>query len=151
MRNISFSAGYGYFSDKSYTITNFGDSFHDALFVGFGGISPVGKKTSFILDGMLISNTKDNSKYDQQNTNRPWHNTTDPAITNTTLILMPGMRFYSSYDKAFQISDDEALPNKISEQVRTLESNKALLMTYGTTLVGREEKNHDHTWKNKQN
>ena len=38
-------------------------------------------------------------------------------------------------------SDDEALPNKISEQVRTLESNKALLMTYGTTLVGKEEKN----------
>ena len=104
MRNISFSAGYGYFSDKSYTITNFGDSFHDALFVGFGGISPVGKKTSFILDGMLISNTKDNSKYNQQNTNSPWHNTTDPAITNTTLILMPGMRFYKSYDKAFQIS-----------------------------------------------
>ena len=38
-------------------------------------------------------------------------------------------------------SDDEALPNKISEQVRTLESNKALIMTYGTTLVGKEEKN----------
>ena len=37
-------------------------------------------------------------------------------------------------------SDDEALPNKISEQVRTLESNKTLLMTYGTTLVGKEEK-----------
>lgn len=38
-------------------------------------------------------------------------------------------------------SDDEALPNKISEQVKTLESNKALLMTYGTTLVGEEDKN----------
>ena len=33
-------------------------------------------------------------------------------------------------------SDDEALPNKISEQLKTLESNKKLLMTYGTTLVG---------------
>ena len=38
-------------------------------------------------------------------------------------------------------SDDEALPNKISEQVRTLENNKELLMTYGTTLVGKEEEN----------
>lgn len=104
MRNISFSAGYGYFSDKSYIITNFGDSFHDALFIGFGGISPVGKKASFILDGMFISNTRDNRSYDPQNTNNPWRNTTDPTITNTTLILMPGMRFYSSYDKAFQIS-----------------------------------------------
>ena len=104
MRNVSFSAGYGYFSDKSYTITNFGDSFHDALFLGFGGISPVGKKASFILDGMFISNTRDNRSYDPQNTNNPWRNTTDPTITNTTLILMPGMRFYSSYDKAFQIS-----------------------------------------------
>ncbi len=104
MRNVSFSAGYGYFSDKSYTIMNFGDSFHDALFLGFGGISPVGKKTSFILDGMFISNKRENRSYDPQNTNNPWRNTTDPTITNTTLILMPGMRFYSSYDKAFQIS-----------------------------------------------
>ena len=104
MRNVSFSAGHGYFSDKSYTISNFGDSFHDALFLGFGGISPVGKKASFILDGMFISNTMDNRSYDPQNTDNPRRNTTDPTITNTTLILMPGMRFYSSYDKAFQIS-----------------------------------------------
>ena len=105
MRNISFSAGYGYLSDKSYTFTNFGDSFQDALFLGFGGISPVGKKASFVLDGMLISNTRDNRSYNPQNTDPyPWRNTTDQTITNTTLILMPGMRFYSSYDKAFQIS-----------------------------------------------
>ena len=36
-------------------------------------------------------------------------------------------------------SDDEALPNKISEQLKTLESNKELLMTYGTTLVGKKD------------
>ena len=36
-------------------------------------------------------------------------------------------------------SDDEALPNKISEQLKTLESNKKLLMTYGTTLVGKKD------------
>ena len=36
-------------------------------------------------------------------------------------------------------SDDEALPNKISEQLKTLESNKELLMTYGTTLVGEKD------------
>ena len=41
----------------------------------------------------------------------------------------------------FLDSDDEALPNKISEQVKTLESNKKLLMTYGTTLVGKEDEN----------
>ena len=38
-------------------------------------------------------------------------------------------------------SDDEALPNKISEQLKTLESNKKLLMTYGTTLVGEKDEN----------
>ena len=38
-------------------------------------------------------------------------------------------------------SDDEALPNKISEQLKTLESNKELLMTYGTTLVGEKDEN----------
>ena len=104
MRNMSFSAGYGYFSDKSYTITNFGDSFHDALFLGLGGIAPIGEKASFILDGMLISNTKDNPYYDESISSDNYRNRTDQTITNTTLILMPGMRFYKSYAKAFQIS-----------------------------------------------
>ena len=104
MRNISFSAGYGYFNDKSYTITNFGDSFHDALFLGLGGIAPIGEKASFILDGMLISNTKENRYYDGSISNNDYRNRIDQTITNTTLILMPGMRFYKSYAKAFQIS-----------------------------------------------
>ena len=38
-------------------------------------------------------------------------------------------------------SDDEALPNKISEQLKILENNKELLMTYGTTLVGEKDEN----------
>ncbi len=38
-------------------------------------------------------------------------------------------------------SDDEPMPNKISEQVRALESNKDLLMTYGTTLIGKKDGN----------
>lgn len=104
MRNISFSAGYGYFNDKSYTITNFGDSFHDALFLGLGGIAPVGEKASFILDGMLISNSKDNPYYGGTSSYYDYRNRIDQTITNTTLILMPGMRFYKSYAKAFQIS-----------------------------------------------
>ena len=104
MRNISFSAGYGYFNDKSYTITNVGDSFHDALFLGLGGIAPVGEKASFILDGMLISNSKDNPYYGGTSSYYDYRNRIDQTITNTTLILMPGMRFYKSYAKAFQIS-----------------------------------------------
>ncbi len=104
MKNISFSAGHGYFNDNSNT---FDTPSQDALFLGLGGIAPVGKKASFILDVMLISNTKDNPYYDQS-PSRPWNssriNTEDPTITNTTLILMPGMRFYKSYDKALQIS-----------------------------------------------
>jgi hypothetical protein len=105
MRNISFSAGYGYFNDKSYTISRIEDSFHDALFLGLGGIAPIGEKASFILDGMLISNSKDNPYYDGSiSYNAGNRNRTDQTITNTTLILMPGMRFYKSYAKAFQIS-----------------------------------------------
>ena len=104
MRNISLSAGYGYFNDKSYTITNSEDSFHDALFLGLGGIAPIGEKASFIVDGMLISNTKDNPYYDESISYNGYRNRTDQTITNTTLILMPGMRFYKSYAKAFQIS-----------------------------------------------
>lgn len=101
MKNISFSAGYGYFNDNSYT---FNTPKQDALFLGLGGIAPVGKKASFILDGMLISNTKDNPYYDGSISYNGNRNRTDQTITNTTLILMPGMRFYKSYAKAFQIS-----------------------------------------------
>ena len=61
MRNISFSAGYGYFNDNSYT---FNTPNQDALFLGLGSIAPIGEKACFILDGMLISNTKNNPYYD---------------------------------------------------------------------------------------
>tara|TARA_B100000242_G_scaffold212289_1_gene154471 strand:- start:161 stop:1732 length:1572 start_codon:yes stop_codon:yes gene_type:complete len=36
-------------------------------------------------------------------------------------------------------SDDQPLPDKISKQVNVLEKNKKLLMTYGTTIVGKNE------------
>ena len=36
-------------------------------------------------------------------------------------------------------SDDEPLPNKISEQVKFLENNEKILMTYGTTIIGKAE------------
>lgn len=104
MKNISASCGYGYFNDKSYNL-NFDTPFHDALFLSVGGITPIGEKASFILDGMFISNTKNNKNYNTAITRpRRQLNTNDAVITNTTLILMPGMRFNKSYGKAFQIS-----------------------------------------------
>ena len=36
-------------------------------------------------------------------------------------------------------SDDEPLPDKISKQVNVLEKNKKLLMTYGTTIIGKKK------------
>ncbi len=36
-------------------------------------------------------------------------------------------------------SDDEPLPDKISKQVNVLEKNKKLLMTYGTTIIGKQD------------
>ena len=103
MKNISFSAGHGYFNDNSYT---FNTPSQDALFLGMGGIAPIGEKASFILDAMLISNTKDNRYYDPftPSNDYSYRNRTDQTITNTTLILMPGMRFNKSYTKAFQLS-----------------------------------------------
>ena len=104
MKNISFSAGHGYFNDNSYV---FNTQYQDALFLGMGGIAPIGEKTSFILDAMLISNTKDNPYYDPTTTSvyyYSYRNRTDQSITNTTLILMPGIRFNKSYTKAFQLS-----------------------------------------------
>tara|TARA_B100000427_G_scaffold328603_1_gene342134 strand:- start:459 stop:2198 length:1740 start_codon:yes stop_codon:yes gene_type:complete len=36
-------------------------------------------------------------------------------------------------------SDDEPMPNKIYEQVKLLESNQKLLMTYATTIIGKRK------------
>ena len=74
MSNISISAGYGYI---------YNNNFQDAFFIGIGGITPVGKKASFIFDSMTILN---------------------PSTYNATLIFMPSMRFNQSYEKAFQIA-----------------------------------------------
>ena len=48
-------------------------------------------------------------------------------------------------------SDDEPLPDKISKQVNVLEKNKKLLMTYGTTIVGKNETDMRILGKTNQN
>ncbi len=89
----------------------------EAPIIGFAGQAKVGKKASFIYDCMLIMGRRE-VKYGYQSfqyqynpitwdiesvTIGEWQDLSAIRTTNT-LILMPGMRFQRSENKAFQIS-----------------------------------------------
>jgi len=99
------------------------NKFQDALFIGIGGITPIGKKASFIFDSMIILNKKESVEYSPYTINVDYDNSfypDPPNIVNetytigkgeivekgfnTTIIFMPSMRFNQSYEKAFQIA-----------------------------------------------
>ena len=104
---------------------NFGSfyqrKFQDALFLSLAGIVPIGKKASFIFDAMVVINQKQDVTYSDYDVNvnyiaNPYGTATNNEtftigkgeLTNsglsTTFIFMPGIRFNTSYEKAFQIS-----------------------------------------------
>ena len=95
-----------------------------AVVVGLGGISPIGKKASFIFDAMAFVGQKravEYADFDITVTHRQWNDMIsdyeDVTATYTigkgsttgrtafaNIVLMPGMRFTQSYDKAFQVA-----------------------------------------------
>jgi hypothetical protein len=95
-----------------------------AAVIGVGGIAPVGKKASFIFDAMGFIGNRPDVEYTDMDVN-VWYEEYDPRIGQTrdvngtftigvgsptaktpfvNLVLMPGMRFTQSYDKAFQVA-----------------------------------------------
>lgn len=92
-----------------------------AIVTGLSGIFPVGQKASFIFDSMfLLGSTKNVVYHDKSVTVDYFDYNTGAQTTGTfvigegtvssklvwtkTIILMPSMRFYQSYKKAFQIA-----------------------------------------------
>lgn len=92
-----------------------------AIVTGVSGIFPVGQKASFIFDSMfLLGRTKNVVYHDKNVTVDYFDGNTGAQTTGTfvigegtlsskavwtkTIILMPSMRFYQSYKKAFQIA-----------------------------------------------
>ncbi|MDG2370889.1 MAG: hypothetical protein P8M12_09615 [Flavobacteriales bacterium] len=107
------------YGNSNYYDNNFIQSkFHDAVFIGIGGITPIGKKASFIFDSMIILDKKEKVEYSPYEINVDYDNgnsIVNETYTigkgevvekgfNTTIIFMPSMRFNKSYDKAFQIA-----------------------------------------------
>ena len=62
-----------------------------------------------------------------------------------------GMQNCSGRYIQFIDSDDEPSPNKISTQVNVLEKNNKLIMTYGTTIIGKESTDMRILGKTNQN
>lgn len=85
------------------------DRVFGAAAFGLGGVFQVGKKASVIIDGMLFFG---NRLFDRTNQEYVFLNgnldrvvvTNDPGINTTLFYLMPGMRFQSSAETAFQFS-----------------------------------------------
>jgi len=120
--NVTFGAGYGYLvpgvteqeapEGIYYTSTEYYDAqierptypAHGPVF-SFSGITKVGSKASFIFDSMLgfmsLKTTFISTTYNQLNTRYIVRDGIDRA---TVLVLMPGMRFQTRENSAFQIS-----------------------------------------------
>jgi len=104
MNNISASAGYG-------AIGNFNDAtkYRGGALFSIAGIYKIGKNTSFIFDSMLSYTEHDevdlnvDENYKQLNPS-VYNVAKTQQISNTNLILMPGIRFQKKDDRAFQIS-----------------------------------------------
>ncbi|MEN9743617.1 MAG: hypothetical protein RLZZ65_1422 [Bacteroidota bacterium] len=82
--------------------------------IGFAGITPVGKKASFIWDCMIITGStrkvfdnQDVQYFYDPNTGQPSYVVYgDPFVNvkSTNTILMPGMRFQKDQHRAFQVT-----------------------------------------------
>ncbi len=94
--NITFSAGYGYLATFAYNSTwdpvtgNYTTSsaMDRGPIISIGGISKVGAKASFIFDSMFGS----------------FSNSSSSGYSINALFIMPGMRFQTKENRAFQIS-----------------------------------------------
>jgi hypothetical protein len=109
MQNISLSAGYG-------SIGNLQDAtkFRGGALFSLAGITKIGKKASLIFDSMLSETQKSELIYTPittsttDNFGNPTYTTEYVPVTQktrtTAFFLMPGFRFQSTENKAFQIS-----------------------------------------------
>lgn len=84
-----------------------------APIIGIGGITKIGKKASFIFDSMVLFGKRQvneqtvNHVYDP-NTGQPSYTEISPFLIvdkkSTIAFLMPGMRFQTTENKAFQVA-----------------------------------------------
>lgn len=92
--------------------------FSDSYIIGLSGVTPVGKKASFIFDAMAVLGKTKDVEYTNSLTTVTYMDkgiyvtkAYNVGIGNvvetgnqTTLILMPAMRFNAAYNKAFQVA-----------------------------------------------
>jgi len=116
-RNLTLAAGYAYFNsgetinNDNYTTTiGYQSPKSHAPIFSIAGITKVGAKASFIFDSMIGVFDFNNGASTSIYTNNPdFTTTTTTTYTYTSarsvaMFLMPGMRFQSTENRAFQIS-----------------------------------------------
>ncbi len=110
MQNFSLSAGYG-------SVGNFSDAakFRGGALFSIAGITKIGKKASLIFDSMLSFTQKNEDvvvNHKTIYTSDPWGGSysqqvdilENKKVNNIAFFLMPGFRFQSTENKAFQVS-----------------------------------------------
>jgi hypothetical protein len=120
--NVTFSAGYGYIipgvtsreaqPGVYYTSDTYYNSFTDRQqypakgpVISIAGIAKVGSKASFVFDSMIGFISVQTTKVSTTNTGLNFrYNVVDGIDRSTVIILMPGMRFQTRENSAFQIS-----------------------------------------------
>lgn len=100
--NISFSGGYGFIGNSNSNL----NPFTGGPLFSIAGITKVGKKSSVIFDSMLSFTQRKreitNNYYDGNG--NYYYNTEIVKENNIAFFLMPGFRFQSTENKAFQVS-----------------------------------------------
>lgn len=109
-KNINMSAGYGYLDlgfDNQHDLETGWNRFKQGPVFSIGGLTPVGKKGSFIFDSMVA--ITEHRNYFRTNTVSGNSSTGEEIVlvnsgTKTSVLLMPGMRFQNKENRAFQIA-----------------------------------------------
>jgi hypothetical protein len=105
-KNLTLAGGYGYFQSGQYTYN--GSNYSKLPYIQKGpvvsvaGIVKLGEKASLILDGMLGFFSQDQDYFDYNGQYVTVSGTN--ALKTTAFFMMPGMRFQTKENKAFQVS-----------------------------------------------
>lgn len=100
--NISFSGGYGFLGNSNSSL----NPFTGGPLLSVAGITKIGKKSSIIFDSMFSFMRRKREVTNEYYDGNGYYymNTTIVEENNIAFFLMPGFRFQSTENKAFQVS-----------------------------------------------
>ena len=127
----------GFYDYPTLTPINYKTPTMKAPIIGIAGVASVGKKASFVMDIMLVFGQKTEDLHSQEVytgydpiTGFPTQTYVGPISTlsertnSVNCLIMPGMRFQKTENKAFQISLAGVIGNTTKQKASTITTNR---------------------------